>query len=255
MYSAIRTVRYGPILHCSSPYIYILTMCPHYQEQQRREEEERQRRRQQAEEEEQRRQQQEREEEAARQKAAEEEAARQKAAKEEAAEQKRAEAEQRKQREGERKAAFNVQQVKVHFGEGEKEEPQVIRRPKTKRGMVEADRQKAEEKLRRRMERERARRAAAEAGQGGEEPSTRGAMEEDDIDFAAPPPVRPGGKSYGGYNNLHGDIVAITITKVVKKLGIAIDGGANTKQKAVIVREISVSGVGLGTVRSRGCVS
>lgn len=50
-----------------------------------------------------------------------------------------------------------------------------------------------------------------------------------------------GGKSFGGYTNLVGDIVSVTVTKVCKKLGIAIDGGANTKQKAVIIREISVS--------------
>lgn len=50
-----------------------------------------------------------------------------------------------------------------------------------------------------------------------------------------------GGKSFGGYTGLHGDIVNVTVTKVCKKLGIAIDGGANTKQKAVIIREISVS--------------
>ena len=50
-----------------------------------------------------------------------------------------------------------------------------------------------------------------------------------------------GGKSFGGYTDLEGDIVVVTVTKVCKKLGIAIDGGANTKQKAVIIREISVS--------------
>ena len=49
------------------------------------------------------------------------------------------------------------------------------------------------------------------------------------------------GKSYAGYTDLHGEIVTVTVTKVCKKLGIAIDGGANTKQKAVIIREISVS--------------
>ena len=49
------------------------------------------------------------------------------------------------------------------------------------------------------------------------------------------------GKSYGGYTDLHGEIVTVTVNKVCKKLGIAIDGGANTKQKAVIIREISVS--------------
>lgn len=50
-----------------------------------------------------------------------------------------------------------------------------------------------------------------------------------------------GGKSFGGYTDLEGDILTVSVTKVCKKLGIAIDGGANTKQKAVIIREISVS--------------
>ena len=49
------------------------------------------------------------------------------------------------------------------------------------------------------------------------------------------------GQSFAGYTDLEGDIVTVTVTKVCKKLGIAIDGGANTKQKAVIIREISVS--------------
>ena len=49
------------------------------------------------------------------------------------------------------------------------------------------------------------------------------------------------GKSFGGYTGLIGDIVTVNVSKVCKKLGIAIDGGANTKQKAVIIREISVS--------------
>ena len=48
------------------------------------------------------------------------------------------------------------------------------------------------------------------------------------------------GLSHGGYTDLHGEILNVTVSKVCKKLGIAIDGGANTKQKAVIVREISV---------------
>jgi hypothetical protein len=50
------------------------------------------------------------------------------------------------------------------------------------------------------------------------------------------------GKSFAGYADLHGEIVRVTVTKVCKKLGIAIDGGANTKQKAVIIREISPEG-------------
>lgn len=57
----------------------------------------------------------------------------------------------------------------------------------------------------------------------------------------APQPPSTPGKSFAGYTDLHGEILTITVTKVNKKLGIAIDGGANTKQKAVIIREISVS--------------
>ena len=47
--------------------------------------------------------------------------------------------------------------------------------------------------------------------------------------------------SYAGYDNLRGELKHVQVTKVVRKLGITIDGGANTKQKAVIIREISVS--------------
>ena len=47
--------------------------------------------------------------------------------------------------------------------------------------------------------------------------------------------------SHAGYIDLRGELKHVLITKVVRKLGIAIDGGANTKQKAVIIREISVS--------------
>ena len=49
------------------------------------------------------------------------------------------------------------------------------------------------------------------------------------------------GKSFGGYSNLHGEILTIPVTKVNKKLGMAIDGGANTKQQAVTIRQITVS--------------
>ncbi len=134
----------------------------------------------------------------------------------------------------------------MHFGEDEKEEPKVIRRPKSRRNVVDAERQRAEEKLRRRMEREKAKRAAAERERAsGDGSAERGAMEEQDVGLAAPAAPRPGGKSYGGYENLYGQFVTITITKVCKRLGIAIDGGANTKQKAVIIREISVSEITL----------
>ena len=49
------------------------------------------------------------------------------------------------------------------------------------------------------------------------------------------------GLSYGGYTGLKGAIDKVNVTKVNRKLGIAVDGGANTKQKAVIIRQIVVS--------------
>lgn len=49
------------------------------------------------------------------------------------------------------------------------------------------------------------------------------------------------GNSFGGYSNLLGEILTIPVTKVNKKLGMAIDGGANTKQQAVTIRQITVS--------------
>lgn len=45
--------------------------------------------------------------------------------------------------------------------------------------------------------------------------------------------------SHAGYTNLKGILKRITIIKVCSKLGIAIDGGANTRQKAIIVRMIT----------------
>ena len=46
--------------------------------------------------------------------------------------------------------------------------------------------------------------------------------------------------SFAGYTNLKGIMTKVTVKKVNKKLGIAVDGGSNTKQKAVIVRQIVV---------------
>lgn len=46
--------------------------------------------------------------------------------------------------------------------------------------------------------------------------------------------------SFAGYTNLKGTMTKVTVKKVNKKLGIAVDGGSNTKQKAVIVRQIVV---------------
>lgn len=81
---------------------------------------------------------------------------------------------------------------------------------KAKAESIESDRRKAEEKLQRRLKR---------------------AQEKKRNEL----------KSYAGFTDLEGEIFHISVTKIVKKLGIAIDGGANTKQKAVIIREVSVS--------------
>ena len=49
-------------------------------------------------------------------------------------------------------------------------------------------------------------------------------------------------KNYAGFTNLYGEIMTIEIKKVAKRLGIAVDGGANTKQKEVKIREIMPGG-------------
>lgn len=54
--------------------------------------------------------------------------------------------------------------------------------------------------------------------------------------------LRAKAKSYGGFTNLHGEIVTIEIKKVATRLGIAVDGGANTKQREVKIREIMPGG-------------
>ena len=56
----------------------------------------------------------------------------------------------------------------------------------------------------------------------------------------ARPPSQIEGTSYAGYTGLKGRIVTVNVTKVTRKLGIAVDGGSNTKQKAVIIRQITV---------------
>ena len=53
-------------------------------------------------------------------------------------------------------------------------------------------------------------------------------------------PQQNKGVSFGGFTNLHGEILTIPVTKVNKKLGMAIDGGANTKQVAITIRQITV---------------
>ena len=87
--------------------------------------------------------------------------------------------------------------------------------PKSKAAAVEEERNKAEEMLEKKL---REKKEAANAGNN----------------------LGPS-FSYAGYDNLRGELKHVLVTKVVRKLGIAIDGGANTKQKAVIIREISVS--------------
>ena len=57
---------------------------------------------------------------------------------------------------------------------------------------------------------------------------------------AARPPSQIEGTSYAGYTGLKGRILTVNVTKVTRKLGIAVDGGSNTKQKAVIIRQITV---------------
>ncbi len=49
------------------------------------------------------------------------------------------------------------------------------------------------------------------------------------------------GITFGGYTGLKGKIIKVNVTKVNRKLGIAVDGGANTNQKAVVIRQIVVS--------------
>ena len=125
---------------------------------------------------------------------------------------------------------MGVQKVKVNFGDQEKH----TKKEPSRQQVIEEERRKAEEKLQRRLRR------AQEKKQAN---SAEGVMETDGAQ--APTPSSPAeqgpGRSYGGYENLEGNILHITVTKVCKKLGVAIDGGANTKQKAVIIREISVS--------------
>ena len=100
-----------------------------------------------------------------------------------------------------------VAKVKVNFNDEETGSMKKRKAKKAKADSIENERRKAEEKLQRRIQK---------------------AQEK-----------KP--KSYGGFTDLEGEILHINVTKIVKKLGIAIDGGANTKQKAVIIREISVS--------------
>lgn len=106
--------------------------------------------------------------------------------------------------------ATSSQIVKVNFGDDESASLKRRKVKKAKAETIENERQKADQKLQRRLKRAQEKKK--------NEP-----------------------KSFGGFTDLEGDILHINVSKVVKKLGIAIDGGANTKQKAVIIREISVS--------------
>lgn len=104
----------------------------------------------------------------------------------------------------------NSQRIKVNFGEDESGSLKKRRIKKAKADSIENERRKAEEKLQRRLKRDHEKKKSEL-------------------------------NTFAGFTDLQGDILHINVTKVVKKLGIAIDGGANTKQKAVIIREISVS--------------
>lgn len=84
--------------------------------------------------------------------------------------------------------------------------------------IIEEDRKRAEKLLRDRLRRQKP-----------ENKPTEGNEETD------------GGMTYGGYTGLKGKIVKVNVLKVNRKLGIAVDGGANTNQKAVIIRQIVVS--------------
>ena len=133
-------------------------------------------------------------------------------------EEERLQLEEKKKKEKQRRAAaLGVHREPVNFGDGKGN------RMRNKQKLIEEERLKAEEKLRRRIERNK----------------------EKKPDTTVPPvqavaPQRTG-KSFAGYDNLVGEILTVTVTKVCKKLGIAIDGGASSKQKEVIIREISVS--------------
>ena len=107
--------------------------------------------------------------------------------------------------------AASSQIVKVNFGDDESASLKRRKVKKAKAESIENERLKADQKLQRRLKRAQEKKK--------NEP-----------------------KSFGDFTDLEGDILYINVTKIVKKLGIAIDGGANTKQKAVIIREISVSG-------------
>ena len=153
-----------------------------------------------------------------------------------------------------KRPGFNVQHVKVNFGDDEPSTKKSAEKSKAR--LIEEERQKAEEKLQRRLERKR---LALENSKKEAATATRAATEDTDssppssasppLSASPPPSASPPtsaaptseGKTFAGYTNLRGEILTITVTKVCKKLGIAIDGGANTKQKAVIIREISVS--------------
>lgn len=126
----------------------------------------------------------------------------------------------KKRQEAECMAAVAISsQVREKFGEGESSQ-------KIKKAMsIEEERLKAEQKLEQRLKRSQEKEKKTEP---------KHLEEEVPVEINAT-------KSFGGFTELQGNIVHVTVTKVVKKLGIAIDGGANTKQKAVIIREMSVS--------------
>lgn len=144
------------------------------------------------------------------------------------------EQEQRKKTEASRMAKMGGKQVMVGGAMKNGANPPIrvkkqTQPPISKAAAIEEERDKAEQMLERKL---REKKEAATAAKTAEQ-----VQQSSDVAGANAGPSF----SYAGYDNLRGELKHIQVTKVVRKLGIAIDGGANTKQKAVIIREISVS--------------
>ena len=98
---------------------------------------------------------------------------------------------------------------------------------------IREDRERAEKMLQQRM---------LMAKQKGTTKSTSSGSKEGGMSYAKQAGVvGKKGFSYAGYTGLVGDMITITITKVTKRLGIAVNGGNDTKQVAVKIKEIIVS--------------
>jgi hypothetical protein len=83
---------------------------------------------------------------------------------------------------------------------------------------VSEDRERAEELLNRRIEK---------------------SAKKDKPKIVTPIPVNEGGKRYKEFSGLFGDILTIEIKKTTQRLGIAIEGGMNTKLKILKIREVT----------------